>query len=186
MTRRLNSKKLRTIDPEAAERLSRQIKRSDIYLVLEDVLDTYNIGGFFRLADAIGAKKIYLCGATATPPNSKIRKAAVGTDKFLPWEYKETALAAIADLRQLPGLRVVAVEQCRASIDYRRFNYDLPLAFVFGNETYGLSKIAQKASDAVVEIPMYGINKSLNVMIAAGIVAYFALGRLRPISPRGH
>jgi len=172
---KLNSKKLRSIDPEQARELSQKIKRSEIYLVLENVLDTYNIGSFFRLADAIGAKKIYLCGATATPPDSKITKASVGTYKFLAWEHKATAQEAIADLRKIKGLQVVAIEQCRKSIDYRDFAYQIPLAFVLGNETYGLEKKTQKLVDAIVEIPMYGINKSLNVIVAAGIVAYFAL-----------
>ncbi|MFA5184406.1 MAG: TrmH family RNA methyltransferase [Patescibacteria group bacterium] len=175
---RLDSKKLRTIDPAQALELSRKLKRTDIYLVLEDVLDTYNIGGFFRLADAIGAKKLYLCGATSTPPDSKIQKASVGTYKFQPWEYRRTVLEAIKDLRRIKGLRVVAIEQCLGSIDYRAFDYRAPLAFVLGNETYGLSKKTQKLVDAVVEIPMYGINKSLNVMIASGIVVYTALGRM--------
>jgi tRNA G18 (ribose-2'-O)-methylase SpoU len=169
---KLNSKKLRKIPLDKALRISKKIKKRDIYIVLEDVLDTYNVGGFFRLADAIGAKKIYLCGSTNTPPDSKIKKASVGTYKFIPWEHKETTKDAIIDLRRTKNMQVVAIEQCKKSIDYREFKYREPIAFVLGNETYGLSKKTQKLVDAILEVPMYGINKSLNVMVAAGVVIY--------------
>ena len=37
------------------------IKRNPIYLVIDEVLDTYNVGSMFRLADAIAMEKIFLC-----------------------------------------------------------------------------------------------------------------------------
>jgi tRNA G18 (ribose-2'-O)-methylase SpoU len=49
-------------------------KKQEIYLILDDVLDTYNIGAIFRLAEATGVKRIYLCGGTETPPNPRIKK----------------------------------------------------------------------------------------------------------------
>lgn len=33
-------------------------RRNAIYIVLDNVLDTYNVGSIFRLADAVGAKKV--------------------------------------------------------------------------------------------------------------------------------
>jgi len=36
-----------------------KVKKQEIYIVLDNVLDTYNIGSIFRLADAVAAKKIY-------------------------------------------------------------------------------------------------------------------------------
>jgi tRNA G18 (ribose-2'-O)-methylase SpoU len=176
---KLNSKKLRTISPEKALRMSKKIKKADIYLVLENVLDTYNVGGFFRLADAIGAKKIYLCGATGTPPDVKIKRSSVGTYKFILWEHKNTVREAMEELKKIKNMKIVAIEQSRASVDYRRFAYQTPLTFVLGNETYGLEKKTQRSVDAVVEIPMYGINKSLNVMVAAGVVMYYALSEIK-------
>ena len=37
--------------------------RNEIYIILDNVLDTYNIGSIFRLADAVVANKIILTGA---------------------------------------------------------------------------------------------------------------------------
>lgn len=174
----LNSRELRKINPELSEKIKKERAYQPLYIILEDVLDTYNIGGFFRLAEAIGATKLYLCGGCATPPDTKITKASVGAYQLVPWEYKPSAQAAIAEIRKIKRIKVIAVEQTIKSVDYRSLKYRFPLAFVFGNETTGLSQAAEELVDAAVEVPMYGINKSLNVMVAAGIVLYKSLEKL--------
>jgi len=170
----LNAKTLRNLEPHTAEKFRKNRKTQEIYIILDNVLDTYNIGGFFRLADAIGAKCIYLCGDCATPPNHRIVKASVGTVQLVPWQYRLSALRAIEEVKSL-GASVFAVEQSLKSKDYQQVKYKKPSAFVFGNESYGLSDELLKIVDKTVEIPMYGYNKSLNVMVAAGLVLYEAL-----------
>ena len=171
----LNSSQLRKMDEERALAIRHIIKRRPVYLILEDILDTYNIGGFFRLADAVAAEKVYLCGESATPPNPKITKASVGTYKLVPWEYRSSAAAAIKELQKIKKMKVIAVEQHPGSKDYRKIKYHLPLAVVFGNETAGIKPETLKLVDNIAEIPMHGFNKSLNVMVAAGIILYQAL-----------
>ncbi|MCF7860539.1 TrmH family RNA methyltransferase [Patescibacteria group bacterium] len=170
----LNAQKLRNLEPQTAEKFRKNRKTQDIYIILDNVLDTYNIGGFFRLADAIGAKCVYLCGDCATPPNHRIVKASVGTFQLVTWKYRANVLEVITELRSL-GAAVVAVEQTEGALDYRQTKYQRPTAFVFGNESYGLSEEILQVVDKSVEIPMYGFNKSLNVMVAAGLVLYEAL-----------
>ena len=75
---KLNAKQLRVTKPSEKE-LAR-IERKPIYIVLDNVLDTYNIGSIFRLADAVAAREIILCGGSETPPSSRIHKAAGGTE----------------------------------------------------------------------------------------------------------
>lgn len=156
-----------------------KIKRRDIYFILDNVLDTYNVGGIFRLADAIGVKKVYLCGQTETPPNPRIKKASINTTEWINWEYAETAISTIKDLRsKIKELKVVAVEQDSRSVPYTEIDYKLPLALVVGNETTGCLKETLEMCDAVAEIPMWGVNKSLNVIISLGIVSYKAVEKL--------
>ncbi len=175
----LNSRELRNITPALSKKIKQERVYQPLYIILEDVLDTYNIGGFFRLAEAIGATKLYLCGGCATPPDAKITKASVGAYQLVPWDYKATAQEAIAEIRKLKRIKVIAVEQTASALDYRRLKYKFPLAFIFGNETYGLKEETLSLVDGAVEVPMYGINKSLNVMVAAGIVLYKSLEKLR-------
>src|SRR5690348_5131830 len=89
---KLNAQELRTVEPEEAVKQAATLPRHELYLILENIYDTYNVGGLFRLADALACKRIYLCGQTEIPPNSRIKKASIGTYKLVPWEYKKTAL----------------------------------------------------------------------------------------------
>lgn len=170
----LDSKKLRNLDAKEADIIRDSVKRLPIYIILEDVLDTYNIGGFFRLADAVAASSLYICGQSATPPDTKIKKASVGAYQLVPWHYRSSSVKAISELKEI-GVKIVAVEQSEKSKDYLQIDYGFPVAFVFGNESYGLSQEALSLCDDVAEIPMRGVNKSLNVMVAAGIVIYRAI-----------
>ena len=178
---KLGAKELRASRPTRTDLA--KIKRRDIYIICDNILDTYNIGSIFRLADAGGAKKIYLCAKTETPPNSRISKSSVGTDKWVPWQYIASAKTAISNLKFLiSNVRVIAVEQSPKAVDYRKVNYKQsfssnkePVAFVVGHETSGVSKEALKLCDQIVEIPMYGVNRSLNVMVSLAIVLYKAV-----------
>ncbi|MBI2599577.1 TrmH family RNA methyltransferase [Candidatus Daviesbacteria bacterium] len=167
---KLNAKQLRSTQSSA---ISHQIKKQEIYIVLDNVLDTYNIGSIFRLADAVAAKKIYLCGKTETPPNPRIKKASINTTEWVEWEYFADAKTAISNLKlKISNLQVVAVEQSKKSVPYDKFEYKLPVCLIVGNETYGVSKEVLDICDGIVEIPMFGVNISLNVMVSLGIVLY--------------
>jgi len=171
---KLRAAELRVSDPTKEE--LKKIKRREIYFILDNILDTYNIGGIFRLADALGVKKIYLCGVTETPPNTRIKKASINTTEWIKWQYFADAKTAISNLKsQIPSIQVVAIEQDSRSVPYTQIDYKLPIAFVVGNETEGCSKKTLKLCDQIAEIPMWGINTSLNVIISLGIVAYHAV-----------
>jgi len=176
---KLNAKELRDVKEEDISENLKLIKRRSIYFILENIYDTYNIGGLFRLADALAIEKIYLCGEMEVPPNARIKKASIGTYKVVPWEYKKTAGEAIEELRKIQisnnKLQIIAVEQHPISIPYQKADYSLPMALILGNETYGVTEETLKLVDKIVEIPMWGINKSLNVIISAAIVSYWVV-----------
>ncbi|OGC92443.1 hypothetical protein A3D85_00770 [Candidatus Amesbacteria bacterium RIFCSPHIGHO2_02_FULL_47_9] len=172
---RMNAKQLRVTKPTESE--LEKIERKPIYLVLDNVLDTYNIGSIFRLADAVAAREVILCGGTERPPSSRIHKAAVGTEEWVPWRYFDTAREAIVELRRVSHeLCVIAIEQDPRSTKILSFKLQIsnlqPVALVLGHETEGISKEVLDMADVIVEIPMYGVNKSLNVHVAAAVVVY--------------
>jgi len=168
-------------------RLKDKVKRNEIYIVLDNVLDTYNIGSIFRLADAVSAKKIYLCKGSEIPPNHRIKKASINTTEWVEWEYCETAVEAIEKLRKnivraqsRTTLQIVAVEQSKKSVPYDKFKFTLPICLVVGHESDGVSKEVLDVCDGIVEIPMFGVNKSLNVMVSLGIVLYEVIEKTNP------
>ncbi len=169
---KLDAKELRKITPTFQD--LKKIKRNPIYLVLDNIIDTYNIGSLFRLADAIAAKKIYLCGQMEYPPSSRIHKAAVGTENWVPWTTKSSAFKAVRELKK-NGVQIIAIEQDPRSVSYKNFKPSFPIALVVGNETSGVSKEVLDVANTIVEIPMFGINKSFNTWGTAAIIAYKAL-----------
>ncbi|MEK7450926.1 MAG: TrmH family RNA methyltransferase, partial [Patescibacteria group bacterium] len=87
------------------------------------------------------------------------------------------AKTALTKLREkVPSLKIIAIEQSSKSIDYDKADYTFPIALIVGHETHGVSKEVLAMSDQIVEIPMWGVNKSLNVMVSLGIVLYKAMG----------
>ena len=175
---KLGAKELRTTKPTLQQ--FKKIKKNPIYIVLDNVLDTYNIGAIFRLADAVAAEKVILCGESEIPPHTRIKKASINTTEWITWEYEPTAKSAIKNLKfKIKNLSVVAIEQSLKSIPYDRFEYTFPLALVVGHETNGVSPEVLKIADAVVELPMFGVNKSLNVMVSLGIVLFQVIKKIQ-------
>jgi len=171
---KLGAAELRTTKSSQEE--IKQIKKNPIYIVLDNVMDTYNIGSIFRLADAVAAEKVILCGQTETPPHTRIKKASINTTEWVSWEYASSAREAIAKLKiKNEKLKIIAIEQSEKSVQYDKADYSFPIALVVGHETNGVSKEVLKISDQIVEIPMWGVNKSLNVMVSLGIVLFKAM-----------
>ncbi len=170
---KLNAKQLRK---GKAGRGKGKVKKQEIYIVLDNVLDTYNIGSIFRLADAVAASKVFLCGESETPPNHRIKKASINTTEWVDWEYAETTSEVIKDLRlKIKNIQIIAIEQAAGSVQYDKFEYKLPICLVVGHESDGVSKEVLNLVDAIVEIPMFGVNKSLNVMVSLGVILYTLL-----------
>lgn len=180
---KLNAKELRTAtESEAKKAIS--VEKNPLYLILENVYDTYNIGGLFRLADGLNVAGLYICGNSETPPHAKIKKASIGTYKIVPWKYFKTVSEAIYDInhtqlaisntltRRLDSLQIIAVEQDKRAVPYTAISYSAPTAVIVGNETFGVLPETVKLADYVAEIPMWGINKSLNVIVSAAVVTF--------------
>ncbi len=174
---KLKAKDIRAKKPTSAE--FAKIKKNPIYIILDNVLDTYNIGAIFRLADAVAAEKVILCAGSEIPPHTRIKKASINTTEWVTWSYAPTAVVALQELKaQNEKLKIVAIEQDRRSVPYDKFNYKFPIALVVGHETDGVSKEVLKMADGIVELPMHGVNVSLNVMVSLGIVLYRVIASL--------
>ncbi len=180
ITDKLGAEDLRIITPSEEQLEKVRNSRQEIYIVLDNILDTYNIGSIFRLADAVGAKKIILCEGSETPPNTRIQKSSVGTWQWVEWEYFDKTTDAIKNLKsKIVNLKVVAVELDKRALYYTKANYSLPIALVVGHESDGIKPEVLDLCDEIVQLPQLGINKSLNVMVSLGIVLYEVLEKTR-------
>ena len=77
------------------------------------------------------------------------------------------------------GLAIYATHLSAASVELYDLDLTLPCAFVFGNESRGVSAAALAGADAAVIIPMLGMVESLNVSVACSVTLYEALRQRR-------
>jgi tRNA G18 (ribose-2'-O)-methylase SpoU len=141
------------------------------YVICDNIRSLENIGSIFRTSDALGITKIYLCGISGKPPNHKISKTALGAEETIPFEYYRQ-IGRLIDKLKKDGVQIVALEQNKKSIDYRRFKPKFPIALIVGNEVKGVSKKILAKCDKIVELPMCGEKESLNVSVAFGVAGY--------------
>jgi len=173
----------------------------EIIVILHNIRSLHNVGSIFRTADAVGCKKIYLCGITPSPIDrfgkyrQQLTKVSLGAEKSVAWEKVGSTTKLIDKLRRSEkvgagGYKIFAVEQSKKSIPYYRVKRQASsvkkIALVLGNEIKGLPSLILKRADKILEIPMKGAmvrqahhprhsgrgKESLNVAVAFGIVAF--------------
>jgi tRNA G18 (ribose-2'-O)-methylase SpoU len=146
-------------------------------IILHNIRSVENVGAMFRTADAAGVNKIYLTGYTPTPldrfgrKRKDMAKSALGAEEFVAWEYKKTVLPVITKLKR-DGVQIIAIEQDKKSVDYRKVKLKNKNAFIVGTEVTGIPQNILKKCDIIAEIPMYGKKESLNVSVAMGIALF--------------
>ncbi len=155
------------------DEIKKEIRKYPICLLANDLIVPMNVGNLFRMADALGVEKLYLCGKTPIPPNKKINRSARSTVKFVEHEYRENALELIQDLKE-QGYKIISLEITKKSTDIRHFQIAPTdkICLLIGTENYGIGQELLDMSEAAIHIPMHGYNSSMNVAMAASIAVY--------------
>lgn len=169
MNKKLKLWELNRVSEEAFKKQS----KFPIIIVLDDIRSLYNIGSFFRTADAFNIEKIYLCGITAHPPHREIHKTALGATDTISWEGRSSIDELIRELKS-QDVKICTIEQAQettflqdiGSLEGEKF------ALVFGNEVDGVRQSVVDSSDYIIEIPQFGTKHSLNVSVCAGVVMW--------------
>jgi 23S rRNA (guanosine2251-2'-O)-methyltransferase len=159
------------------------LRRIPVSILLDNVRSMYNVGAFFRTADASGCEKLYLCGITGRPPKRAINKTALGAEETVPWEHPADPGSLIQDLRA-GDYEIAAVETSVHAIDLFDWQPRFPVCILFGHEVDGLRPDLLALCDTYVRIPMLGRKHSLNVATAGGVVLYELLRKYRQMIDR--
>lgn len=142
-----------------------------LVFVLDNIRSAFNVGSIFRTAECLAAQKIYLCGYTPTPSQSKVDKTAMGTQASLLWEEVPHTSDCLLNLKKL-GYRLIALETAASAVDLYTPFLKTPTALILGNERFGLDPELLKEVDEVRIVPLYGQKNSLNVGVTAAIAGF--------------
>lgn len=154
------------------------IRPLPVCVLLENVRSLYNVGAFFRAADGVALRKLYLAGITGYPPQNMITKTALGAEETVPWQHVPRTLDTIAELRAA-NYEIAAIETSSHAVDLFDWQPRFPVCVLFGHETDGLTPAAAALADTHIRIPMLGRKHSLNVASAGAIVLYELLRKYR-------
>lgn len=158
------------------------VKKLPVYVILDSIRSSYNVGSIFRTSDGAMIEKLFLCGYTPSPLKKEVLKTALGSEKSVDWEYVKDAKEVILRLKS-EGVRIGALELTENSLPHYSFPAnDFPVALIVGNEITGVSQDLLDLCDFSLEIPQYGTKQSLNVAVAYGI-SVFDLRRVFDNSP---
>lgn len=114
-----------------------------------------------------------MTGHTPLPPHPQIHVTSMGHHRRIPFRYFEHHEEAVARLK-LEDYHLVAIEIAEDAKHYKDYFYPEKVCFVVGNEVNGVYNKVLAMCDGAVFIPMAGKGKSLNVVVAAAVVAFEA------------
>ena len=154
------------------------ITRLPVCVLLDNVRSLYNVGSFFRTADAAAIEMLYLCGITGHPPNKALSKTALDAEDRVRWTHNWDAVETVATLHGR-GYEIAAIETSVHAVDLFDWQPRFPVCVMFGHEVDGLQAGLLELCDAHIRIPMLGIKHSLNVATAGGVVIYELLRKYR-------
>ncbi len=150
-------------------------------VILENIVDSTNIGAIFRSAAALNMDAVLLTPSCCDPLCRRAVRVSMGTVFQIPWAYigdskDEWPQPGLQRLRRM-GFRTaaMALSENAVPIDDPRLRAAEKLAVVLGTEGDGLSRQTIAHCDDTVRIPMANGVDSLNVA-AAGAVAFWQLG----------
>lgn len=158
-----------------------QAIRNDLSIAVCRAKNPFNIGAIIRVAHSFLVREIFLIG---TEPYYE--RAAMGMQKY------ETIIEHPDEQSFLEAVRhrpLIGVERDHARTTIWEASFPPNLVFLFGSENDGLPPVLLDACSEIVAIPMYGINHSYPVAIAAGMVLcewarrHDPRGSLTPPSP---
>ncbi len=155
-------------------------KKSNIHLecAIDNVRSSYNVGSIFRSASAFSLKHLYLCGFTPTPGQLKVKKTSLGAEFLVPWSHQLNAIPLL-EQKRTNGYRIYSIEASLTATSLLNYTVNTPenkVLIVLGNEIFGIDPEIRQLSDAILQIPITGDKKSLNVATAFSIaVFYFSL-----------
>ncbi len=141
----------------------------DMYIYCDRVTDPGNMGTIIRICDAVD------CGLLLSPGcvdifSPKTVRATMGSF-FHTRILTDIELSDLIKLKE-NGYFIASGTLGKNTLDYRECKYKKKNIIAVGNEANGISAEVVGISDCLVKIPIWGRAESLNVAVAAGIMAY--------------
>ncbi|MBF0329169.1 MAG: 23S rRNA (guanosine(2251)-2'-O)-methyltransferase RlmB [Nitrospirae bacterium] len=171
----VKSKKRMTIEELLA--LPEQKREAAFFMILDCIEDPRNFGALLRVSDAAGMHGVVFQSHRSAGITETASKASAGAMEHANIVEIVNIKHAIEKMKK-KDITIIGAE---AGSNLSMWDIDMkePLAIVVGSEGHGLRRTVKDMCDNIVSLPMLGKVNSLNVSVAAGIIAYEALRQRR-------
>ena len=138
-------------------------------LLLDSIEDPHNLGAIIRTANQAGAHGVIIPKNRAVGLTAAVARTSAGALNYTP-VAKVTNLGKTIDELKKEGLWFVCADMSGTTM----YQLDLkgPIGLVVGSEGEGVGRLVKEKCDFTASIPMKGDIDSLNVSVAAGVLAY--------------
>lgn len=165
--------------PERESRIANTIasRQLNLCVILENVHDPHNIGAVLRSCDSVGIQEVYLL---VTDPRMDIesiflsKRASSGARKWLDIYLYTDLEKCISDVKAKYDA-ILGTKLNDESKSLYEFDLSGSLAIAFGNEHNGLTDAFVDHLDGNIEIPQFGMVKSLNISVACAVTLFESL-----------
>lgn len=164
---------IQTADYTDAETILESLSAQPLLVLLDNIEDPHNLGAILRSCDGAGVDGVFIPEHRAAGLSETVAKTSAGAVEYVRVARVTNLVPLIEELKER-GIWVVGLEG-GTETNYAKFNFNVPLALVFGSEGKGLRRLVREKCDAVVSIPLRGQINSLNVSVAAGVVLFEVL-----------
>ncbi|XP_010701964.1 hypothetical protein LPMP_322790 [Leishmania panamensis] len=147
-------------------------QKQSIIVVGSLLVNPVNIAGLCRCGEIFAVQSIVV-------PDKRVFEhphfvaAARSAELWIPWEeVMPKDLPCYLEGLRRRGYMVVGIEQTAASVSMEQFSFPKRCAVVLGAEGQGVPAPLIPLLDVCVEIPQYGLIRSLNVHVAGAVIMY--------------
>lgn len=147
------------------------------FIILDEIEDPHNLGSILRTAECTGVHGVIIPKRRSVGLTATVLKTSAGAAEHIP-VARVTNLAQTIERMQEAGVWIAGAD-VGATADVYQQKFDMPLAFVIGNESKGLGRLVKEKCDFLVKLPMAGRLNSLNASVAAGVLMYEVLRQRR-------
>jgi tRNA G18 (ribose-2'-O)-methylase SpoU len=138
----------------------------ELVLVVPALKSNVNLSRMVRLAGCAGVARIITSGNAKIDP--KIARDGVSEVKI---EKRRSLVPVLKSLKQ-DGFRIVGLEQTDQSHVIYDFRFQRRTALLIGHERHGITDQELQVVDDCIEIPVYGLPYSYNVVTATTMGVY--------------
>ncbi|AQP51905.1 TrmH family RNA methyltransferase [Tessaracoccus flavescens] len=169
-----------TVTPQGIIAICRQLSfdwndldDARLVVICAQVRDPGNAGTVIRCADAFGADAVVLTSGSVEIYNPKTVRSTVGSLFHMPILTGVPLTEAVDRVKSM-GMTVLAADGVGAPLDLLAADGGLsgPVAWITGNEAWGLPEEDARLADKIVAVPMWGKAESLNLSSAAAVCLY--------------